>query len=1229
MKATTRVDFHCHSVFSDGALTPREIAEFLAAEGVAVAALVDHDCVDGLQEFRQTLARRDVGFITGVEITTQCCGQEAHLLAYGFDPVNPELLSVLRSLRHSRAPEVQSIAGSIRHRGSPVLEEAGATEVGPEGRLDILEAIALVHRAGGRAFLAHPLLLKADPDELEQLLEQLKNQGLDGLEAIYEPFTEEQRTLLVDMARRLGLLVSAGTDAHDRKPQKQPAFGMDMPTDLWKAFRDAVSSGSAPSQSEPSRVIPKRPRARLNWRDFTFHFVFPTLLAIGLFITAIYAVFLPTFEKSLLDRKREMIRELTNSAWSILNGYEKDALAGMMTRAQAQSLAISRIELLRYGRDGKDYFWLQDFKPRMIMHPYRKDLNGTDVSNFRDPRGVQIFVEFAELVRRGREGYVEYVWQWKDDPSRLVPKESYIKEFEPWGWIIGTGIYVEDVNQEIALIEGSLVRTALGISIIVVLLLFYVMRQSLGLERERADAEESLYESTERYRSLVEATTEGTLLVMEGRCRYANPIFLELIGRTQDELELLDLSDLFPELEGNEAAWGYLKALLAGEEVTEGFDAVIRRRDGALIECVMAASRMAFAERNGFILLARRVSHSLGGGRRESGWRYLQQVVDSALVGLFRARATSRGTLLEFNEATAQLLGVPDASEDNPVSLADVFMDSKAYEEFLLELQRKGKASHRLHLTTQAPSSRTVALAAILERDEQGNPRFIDGVIEDVTLQASQQSELEKVIEKLQTSLLFLHEPVSHIGRSAVFCKLEASILTVARQMSDQQSSAALVEAEGGNVVGIVTDGDIRKRVVAADLDHHEPVSRIMSAPLVVISEQAQIYEALLLMEQRGVQHLAVADETGRIVGVIRNQELLQFRSYGPIVLSREVQQADTPEEVARHCLRVPGLAKSLLDSGAHPHQVTRMISSVCDAATMRLIALAEKKLGPAPVPYAFLALGSHGRQEMTLTSDQDNAIIYSLPAEPEAQLAAESYLHELGVFVCEGLDKAGYKFCSGNVMAQNPRWCQPVAVWKQYFSNWINLPEPRQLLEFTIFFDFRPVYGSVELAQELRRHVFGELRAQPAFYPHFAQNSLLFKPPTRLLGRIISGGAGGDHPGSLDLKDALMPLVSFARLYALRLEMDDTHTTNRVEALVEHDVLQESSGQEILTAYDFLMRLRLHHQASKLASGQVADNTINYRGLGQTERTLLNQSFAQITAVQKRISYDFLGGTV
>jgi PAS domain S-box-containing protein len=1209
MYDTIRVDFHCHSVHSDGTLTPRELADVLAADGVVAAALADHNSVDGQAEFRRALARHEIGCIPAVEITTQCDDREAHLLAYGIDLTHPELLATLASLRQASMHGVQSVAGALRTRGSAPPESDSASA---EGRITIGEAIALVHRAGGRAFLAHPLVLEPDLAALDALVGRLKALGLDGLEAFYAPCTPEERARLSALADAHGLLVSAGSDLHERKARG--SAGVEIPVPHWKAFRDAVCDGAAPA---PAPAPAHRPRTRLKWRAFFFHVIFPTLLAIGLFIAAVYAIILPTFERSLLERKREMIRELTNSAHSILVGYERDEQAGRLSRAQAQALAASRIKMLRYGPAGKDYFWLQDMTPRMIMHPYRAELNGQNVSTLRDQRGVAIFVRFADVVRQRGEGYVQYVWQWNDDPTRLVPKESYLKGFQPWGWIIGTGIYIEDVTQEIARIERSLVQTTLVIAVIVVLLLLYVVLESLRLERERAEVEESLRDSTERYRSLVEATTEGTLLVLDGRCRYANPIFLTLLGASAQELELLDLADIFPATAENDTAWAHLHRLLAGDEAQGGFDAMLRNRGGTLIECVITPSRIAVGERQGFILLCRAVGMP-GSGADASEKAQLEQAIDESPVGIFRARLTARGTVIACNRTAMQLF----ASGEAPATLADLFHDAALYDEFLQHLKRDGMATRRLMLDTPG-GRRTVVLTTRLARDDNGTPRAIDGLIDDVTEQERREVEREAVVTRLQTTLLFLHEPISRVRRHVVCCPLETPVSAVAALMTDQQADAALLQADGGDIVGILTDSDIRRRVMAAGLAPQVPAHRVMSAPLITIAEQAVIYEALLLMEQRNVQHLAVADEAGRIVGVVRNQELMQFRNYGAIVLAREVEEATTPEDVVRSCRRVPELTRALLDCGAHPHLITRMISTVCHAATTRLILLAQEVLGPSPVPFVFIALGSQGRQEMTLASDQDNAIIYEA-GDPEAQARAETYLPALGRFVCDWLDRAGYPLCHGQVMARNPRWCQPLGAWQRDFSDWIARAEPQQLLEFTIFFDFYPVYGDMALARALREHVFARVQAHPAFFAHFAQNALQFKPPVRLFGRYLGGA--GESGGHLDMKDAMMPLVSFARLYALRQQLDVPHTLDRLQALATTDALPAASCREITDTYEFLMRLRLRQQSEAIVTGQPQTNTLAVRRLTQSEQTLLAEAFTQIAAVQKRISYEFLG---
>ena len=206
--------------------------------------------------------------------------------------------------------------------------------------------------------------------------------------------------------------------------------------------------------------------------------ILPTVLSILLFILTIFLIIIPRFQENIMNGKREMIKELTNSAWSILSKYENDEREGLLTREEAQKTAISRIQYLRYGEENKDYFWITDMTPKMIMHPFRNDLNGKDLTNFTDPHGKKLFVEFVKTVKKSEHGYVDYMWQWKDDSLQIVPKLSYVKIFKPWNWVIGTGVYIEDVKKEITSLNKRMVWISVGISILIAFLLFYIFKQS-------------------------------------------------------------------------------------------------------------------------------------------------------------------------------------------------------------------------------------------------------------------------------------------------------------------------------------------------------------------------------------------------------------------------------------------------------------------------------------------------------------------------------------------------------------------------------------------------------------------------------------------------------------------------------------------------------------------------------------------------------------------------------
>ncbi len=1243
---TILVNFHCHSIFSgDGEQTPEALAASLAAAGVRYAALTDHDSLEGLSRFREAAQKRGVACLPGVELTTWFNGREAHLLGYGFDPDHPDLAATLLCLRQVRNLEVHSIADSLRKIGanrpaSP--DNAPAVSAAPDGRLESGAAIDLLHRAGGRVFWAHPLMYESDLGRLDECVTELKSRGLDGLEAIYAPFSETQRAAVLQLAQKHGLLVSAGSDCHTGSDVQ----AMEMPREAWMRFREAVFAGPTFTEKPPGaeQTVPGNPATRRSAgesrpphshhlgvqngetqggrrRSYILRIFLPTLIAIGLFLAAIWGIILPSFEQTLLERKRELIRELTNSAWSILASYERDQQNGLLSREQAQALAITRIESLRYGPEGKDYFWVQDMQPRMIMHPYRSDLNGQDLLAFTDPRGTHIFVAFANLVRREGEGYIDYVWQWKDDPQRLAPKESYVKGFAPWGWVIGTGIYTDDVHTEIARIEQNLINTSLAISGVVVLLLLFVLQQSLRIERERQEVLDTLRESTERYHTLAEATSEGTLLLVSDRCRYANPTFLSMTGYTSRQLEFLELADLLPREADNLTVWGRFERA-DGDPPVDGevFDGVLKHADGRSIECVLAVNPITFAGQRGFILLSRDVARQ-SRALAEDG---ISHAAQAAPVGIFRARAARRATLIEMNPAARALLS--PVSNPQP-ALADLFSDPAEFDALFQSLQTGGEVRrHIVHLETSEAATRLLSLSARLARDPQADSAYIDGILEDVTDARKQETVREALIEKLQASLLFLHQPIAHLGRDALICGMDTGVGQLARLMTARNVTAALVASESGAVVGIITDHDLRARVLAENIPPAAPVHTVMSAPLTKISEGALIYEALLRMEEKGVRHLAVEDRDGQIVSVIDSKSLIQFQRYGPIVLAREISRAATPEEVAHCSERTPQLVKTLMDSSARPRHVTNMLASTCDAVTARLVELALAALGPPPVAFAFIAMGSQGRQEQTLVTDQDNGIIFAPPAGADPGTTDE-YFHRLGTLVCEGLDRAGYPLCRGGVMAANPRWRRSLPDWVSGFDEWVHKSEPQEIIDLSIFFDFRTVYGDAELTHELRRAIHTALADEPVFFHHFAQNALAFKPPFRLLGNIYVGAGATEHAGEINLKDAMMPIVSFARLYSLRHQINQTHTIERIEALGERNVILPSSRDEIVAAYDFLMQLRLQNQITAIQAGRPAQNIIHPGKLGYIQQESLKQAFAQIAAVQKKVSYDFLGG--
>ncbi|MFA6004459.1 MAG: cache domain-containing protein, partial [Elusimicrobiota bacterium] len=492
---------------------------------------------------------------------------------------------------------------------------------------------------------------------------------------------------------------------------------------------------------------------RPNRRSFFLNIVSPAVLAMAAFIALIFLIVIPALERSIMDRKREMIRELTASAWSLLAEFEQQASAGALPRSQAQRIALERIQDLRYGHEGKDYFWITDMTPRMVMHPYVAELNGKDLGDYRDPHGKLLFMECVETVRAQGEGYVSYSWQWKDDAKRIVPKLSYVRGFQPWGWIIGTGVYIEDVRQDILGVTRHVAGVSLVIILVIAGLLAYQGRQGWLLEESRRRAEADLRESEARYRALVEAATEGILMVLEGRLAYANPTLLSMLGYTDKDFAVIPLSGLYPADDPFQPALAEAfsgRAGLPAPCVTR-----LRTKDGSWLPMLLNASTIDISGKPGTIITAKDVraqqqtEAELGSSRSR-----LHALSENLNVGVFRADLGRKGRLLEASAATWRILGLSAAPTD--MDLSAILPDAEDRAGFLRLLEEQGAVQHHLvRLPRIRGENRFAAVHATLIRD--GDDRFCEGMLTDVTEQHRLAEERDRLLTESQSSLLPLN----------------------------------------------------------------------------------------------------------------------------------------------------------------------------------------------------------------------------------------------------------------------------------------------------------------------------------------------------------------------------------------------------------------------------------------------------------------------------------------
>ena len=463
----------------------------------------------------------------------------------------------------------------------------------------------------------------------------------------------------------------------------------------------------------------------------------------------------------------------------------------------------------------------------------------------------------------------------------------------------------------------------------------------------------------------------------------------------------------------------------------------------------------------------------------------------------------------------------------------------------------------------------------------------------------------------LATSLvdtLMAHTPMT--------CAPDATVQDAARLMRDKRISSLCI-TEGEALTGILTTRDLSGKVLAEARPVDTPVRDVMTKNPVTLAPTSIGSDVLHTMMEMKIGHVPIV-EAGRLVGIVTQTDLTRFQAVSSAELVSEIAHATTPEEMAEVTARIPQLLVQLVAGGNRHEVVTRLITDIADTATRRLLTLAEEKLGAAPAPYLWLACGSQGRQEQTGVSDQDNCLILH-DSVTEADM---DYFRALATFVCDGLNTCGYVYCPGDMMATNPRWCQPMNVWKEYFSGWINKPDPEAQMLASVMFDLRPIGGHRHLFEDLQEDTLARASENSIFVAHMVSNSLKHQPPLGLL-RGLATIRSGEHRNQLDMKhNGVVPVVDLARIYALQGQLTAVNTRARLEQAEAAGVLSKSGARDLLDAYDLIAETRLFHQANLVKDGKAPDNYLVPAELSDFERSHLRDAFVVVKSLQSAIGH-------
>ena len=539
--------------------------------------------------------------------------------------------------------------------------------------------------------------------------------------------------------------------------------------------------------------------------------------------------------------------------------------------------------------------------------------------------------------------------------------------------------------------------------------------------------------------------------------------------------------------------------------------------------------------------------------------------------------------------------------------------------------------NHRAHFPVKAIEDTLVYLIPdeVFQQLCTGDEQFADFV-------ELEQPRLKTVVEKRAGDEGVMTTRVRKmITRPPVVVEASVSVQQAAQAITEAYATAVLVLGEpddnprynvtdaAGNarrLLGILTDSDFRSRVVAGGLPPETPVGEVVEGLPFMVQSDETLQEAMLLMLRNNLQHLPVLHRR-QPIGILHISDIVRHQTHTSLYLVERIFTQDSAEALARLLPDVRQSFVRMVDEGADSQMIGSALSTIGRSFTRRLLELGEAELGPPPVPYSFMALGSMARNEQSIVTDQDNALVLDDSFDPAAH---DGYFEALGKFVSDGLAACGYTYCTGDIMATNPRWRQPLKNWKRLFSDWIENPTPERLLHSSIFFDLDSVSGDESLVTQLQDLVAEEAPRSPLFLAAMARNASNRTPPLGFFRNFVMEKDGKQNNTINVKRRGTAPMVDLIRVHALACGSSAQNSFDRLDDIARTDLLPSGVGDRIRYALEFISMVRIRHQAIALKRDHPPSNSIDPENISSTERHNLKDAFQLLSDAQKFLQFRY-----